>query len=216
MNNAKWFFILLCSCFSFLFCFSSLASEVIEAETTKPKLERHFVFDTAPMNLEEITKAAGKIFTGVCTDIEEIENDSEANLPVIKYKFKITENIKGVREKEEIAFKQWQPTVKGTGYEMGKKYILFLYPESDRGLTSPVGLSQGLFKIEKKGFINVKEVVKNGVSNRGLNRNLRTQKKISIEKDRYVNDYVHRCSELGIPMRYKEFIQAVKYLAEKE
>lgn len=194
------------------FCFANIASEDV---SSKPKIERHFVFDAIPLNLEEITDAAGRIFVGNCTNIEEIENDSESKLPVIKYTFKITEGIKGVDNKEEIAFKQWQPTVRGASYEIGKKYILFLYPNSDRGLTSPVGFLQGQFEIEKKGLIRRKEVVRNKLNNKGLSRNLRTQKKISIEKDKFINDYVDSCSELGIPMRYKEFIQAVRYLSKK-
>ena len=205
-------FLLSCFIFCFSFCF---ASELEEAKITKPKLERHFVFDTIPMNLEEIIETSGRIFAGRCTKVEEIENDTESNLPVIKYTFKITEGIKGIGKKEEIVFKQWQPTVRESNYETGKKYVLFLYPESKRGLTSPVGLSQGLFQVEEKGLIRKKEVVRNKVSNRGLSRNLQTQKRISIENDKFINDYIHRCSELGIPMRYKEFVKAVKYLMEK-
>lgn len=197
----------------FLFC---SANELEEKEITKLKIERHFVFDTIPMNLQEITKASGKIFAGRCVDAEEIENDPESKLPVVKYTFKVTESVKGIGGKETISFKQWQPTIRENSYDVGKKYVLFLYPNSERGLTSPVGLLQGQFQVEEKGFIRRKEVVKNKVNNRGLNRNLSTQKKIAIEKDRFINDYVHRCSELGIPMRYKEFIKAVRYLAEEE
>ena len=184
------------------------------AENSKPKLERHFVFDAIPMNLKEIVDAADRIFVGKCINVEEIEDDSESKLPVIKYTMKITEGIRGVGNKETITFKQWQPTVRGASYDVGKKYILFLYPDSKRSLTSPVGFSQGQFDVEKKGIIRRKEVVHNKLNNRGLNRNLKTQKKISIDNDKYINDYVHRYSELGIPMRYQEFIKAVRYLAE--
>ena len=55
----------------------------------------------------------------------------------------------------------------------------------------------------------------NKLNNKGLNRNFRTQKKIEIKDNQYINDYIQECSELGIPMRYKEFISAVKYLVKE-
>ena len=184
-------------------------------ESSSIKLERHFVFDTIPLNLEEITDASDRIFTGICTNVEEIEDDPESKLPVFKYTFKITEAIKGLQGKEEVTFKQWKPTARSAGYEEGKKYVLFLYPDSERGLTSPVGFLQGQFEVERKGFIRRSEVVRNKLNNKGLNRNFRTQKKVEIKDDQYVNDYLQECSELGIPMRYKEFILAVKHLVKE-
>ena len=193
-------------------CNGLLSANCSANEASKVKLERHFVFDTIPMNLEEITNASDRIFSGKCIKAEETQDEN--NLPVIKYKFEVKDNIKGVKG-EEIAFKQWQPTARDGGYEVGKKYILFLFPDSEKGLTSPVGFSQGKFLVETTGIIRRKEVVINKSNNRGLSRNLKTQKKISIENNQYVNDYIERCSELGIPMRYKEFVKAVKYLTEK-
>ena len=181
-------------------------------EPSKIKIERHFIFDTIPMNLEEITNASDRIFSGKCLKAEEIQDEN--NLPVIRYTFTVKENIKGVKD-DEITFKQWQPTARDGGYEVGKKYILFLFPNSEKGLTSPVGFSQGKFLVETTGIIRRKEVVSNKLGNLGLSRNLKTQKKISIGTNQYVNDYIERCSELGIPMRYKEFVEAVKYLSEK-
>ena len=201
-----------------LIVFCSLISPVNANEVSESsgvKLERHFVFDTLPLNLEEITSASDRIFAGICTNVEEIEEDSESKLPVFKYTFNITEPIKGLQGKEEITFKQWKPTANGASYEAGKKYILFLYPNSERGLTSPVGFLQGQFEIQKKGFIRRSEVVRNKSNNRGLNRNLKTQKKIIISEDNYINDYIESCSELGIPMRYQEFVKAVRYLSKR-
>lgn len=198
------------------FGISFASAQEPNTEASKLKIERHFVFDTISLDLEEIASASDRIFAGKCIKIEEIENDSEADLPVVKYTFSITEGLKGIGEKQEISFKQWQPTVRSAGYELNKKYVLFLHPNSNLGLTSPVGFAQGQFHIKKKGFIVGKDVVINGLNNHGLTRNLKTQKKISVEGDEFINDYVNRCSELGIPIRYQEFVKAVKYLVEKK
>lgn len=215
-------------CLALAFCFLLLLSNLIfpcfaneinneEADSVKSKLERHFVFESIPMNLEELEKSSNRIFGGICTSKEEIESDpATGGLPVIKYTFKIIDGIKGVKGKNEITFRQWKPTVRTGGYETGKKYVLFLYPDSKRKLTSTIGVDgQGLFEIQKKGIIRKSEVVTNKLKNRGLSRNLKSQKKINIEQDKSLDEYIDRCSQLGIPINYKEFIKAVRYLTEK-
>ncbi len=206
----------------FLSCFvlsNNLYSKAVcpyqNREAEQPKLERHFVFDTIPLNLEEITQSADRIFAGKCISITEIEDDPESKLPVIEYKFKIDESFKGLKGKDEITFKQWKPTTRESNYDVGKSYVLFLFPNSERGLTSPVGFLQGQFEIESSGFIRKNKVVKNKAGNKGLYKNLKSNKEASLKKNKFVKDYISRCSELGIPIRYKEFTSAVKELAEQ-
>lgn len=194
---------------------ANFAKSQTTEESEQPKLERHFVFDTIPMNLEEITQGADRIFTGKCIDVKEIEDDPESKLPVVAYTFNVTDAIKGTTKDEVITFKQWKPTVRDAGYELGRNYILFLHPNSDRGLTSPVGFLQGQFDVDSKGFLRRNKVVKNKTGNKGLYRNPRNKKTISLNKNKFVSDYVSRCSELGIPIRYKEFTEAVRELAGK-
>lgn len=213
MKNRK---IKLAGAISLLLLISNIS--FTRAETTnetEPKLERHFIFDTIPMNLEEIIQGADRIFTGKCIDVKEIEDDPESKLPVYEYSFNVTEPLRGTKKDEIITFKQWKPTVRDAGYEIGSNYILFLHPNSDRGLTSPVGFLQGQFEVDSKGFFRRNKVVKNKTGNKGLYRNPRNKKTISLRQSQFLNDYVSRCSELGIPIRYKEFIEAVKELAGK-
>lgn len=194
---------------------SCFASSVEESNNLSPKIERHFVAESLPLNLEEITKASDRIFTGNCVKVEELD-DPESRLPAVKYTFRVIEGIKGIGNKKEISFKQWRPAVRDLTFDKGKKYILFLYPNSERGLTSPVGLLQGHFQVDTKGLIRKKEFVRNKMNNRGLAKNLRTRKSINIANNKFLNDYIQHCSENGSPIRYQEFIQAVKYLAENE
>ena len=197
---------------------SSFGNEITEeTESEKLKIERHFVFESTPMNLQELEKSSDRIFAGICTSKEEIENDSEAGgLPTVKYTFKITDGVKGVAGKKEITFRQWSATIRSAGFEVDKKYVLFLYPDSNRNLTSTIGVDgQGLFEVGKRGIIKRNEIVSNKLKNHGLSRNLKSQKKINIEQDKSLNDYIDRCSELGIPIGYKQFVKAVRYLAEK-
>ncbi|MBI2995609.1 MAG: hypothetical protein HYY52_02745 [Candidatus Melainabacteria bacterium] len=201
-----------------IFLFASYASivEQNDTESSKVKIEKHFVFDTIQPTLDEIVKSSGKIFAGECKEVKFVEKDLESKLPVYEITFKITEGVKGVHGEKEVTFKQWQPTIRQASYEMGKKYILFLYPESERGLTSPVAIQYGKFDILREGIIRKRDVVRNGHNNRGLTRNLKTRKKITIEEDKFVDKYLDTCSVHGAPIRYKEFIKAVKFLVNKE
>ena len=192
------------------------ASSAPGSEPSKSTVRTRFVFDTVPLNLEELTNEADRIFAGLCTDIEEIENDPESGLSVVKYTFRITEQIKGLDDKDEITFKQWSKTTSDFSYEVGTKYILFLYPDSELGLTTPVGFLQGQFNVNKKGLLRKKEVVSNRMMNKGLSRNLKTQKRLRVEDNAFLDEYINECSEIGSPIRYKEFVDTVKYLIKKD
>ena len=173
-----------------------------------------FIFDSIPLNLDEITDSADRVFAGTCEKTEEIEKDPISNLRVVRYTFKVIEGIIGVNS-DEIVFTQWKPTTIDAGYVAGEKYIVFLYPNSRLGLTSPVGYMQGKFLIEKVGPNRGVEVIRNRLNNVGLSKNLRTQKRILINTDKSLNDYIQETSEAGKPIRYKDFINAVKSLSNK-
>ncbi|OGI06883.1 MAG: hypothetical protein A3I68_05830 [Candidatus Melainabacteria bacterium RIFCSPLOWO2_02_FULL_35_15] len=178
------------------------------------KSNNRFIFDSLPLNLEEITNSADRVFAGTCEKIEEIEKDPLSNLRIVKYTFKVLEAIKGVST-DEITFTQWKPTTVEAPYVTGEKYVMFLYPNSRLGLTSPVGYMQGKFLVEKAGANRGVELIRNRLNNVGLSKNLRTQKRISINTDKFLNDYIQECSEAGKPIKYRDFIRAVRYLSNK-
>lgn len=185
----------------------------IEPSNSKSTSYKHFVFDTVPMNIEEIATSAEKIFAGKCVKIEKIEKDSSSKLSVVRYTFKITDGIKGAEKDKNFSFKQWEPTTRDAGYELGKKYVLFLHGESRIGLTSPVGFLQGQFDVEAGADGN--EKVKNKINNRGLARNLKTQKKLLL-RDSYRQHILEEKSEKGESLDYTDFIEIVKSLIENQ
>ena len=119
-----------------------------------------------PMNLSQMTRDAEKIFRGVCTSIE-TELD-ENNMPATYIRFQVLEGIKGLESGETVLIKQAGSSkdpvklldgekvilpmkslsLSSRSYEEGKEYLLFYYPESEWGFTSPVGAGQGLFEVE--------------------------------------------------------------------
>lgn len=190
---------------------SALARIIKSSEIDYQSIKAHFIFDTAPANLEELIESSDRIFTGTCTNAEVIKNDKRAKLPVVRYTFEIQEGIKGVSNKDKINFKQWEPTTRDSGYETGKKYVLFLYPNSALGLTSPVGFLQGQFTVQKD--INNNETVINKISNSGLTRNIKAKKILSADKTySRIYNQIEESSEKAKKINYKEFIELIKYL----
>jgi len=189
-------------------------------EENKPFIRnQRLIVDPVPLNLEQITSFADRVFTGIPVKREE-KIDSNTNIPIVEYTFKITEVIKDpqkkISNKNHVVFRQWKPITGDIDFNSNKKYVVFLNPNSKIGLTSTVGLWQGQFEVEEQKINGTRiEFVKNRFSNKGLGRNLKTQKKISIEEDKVLNDYILRSSELGQPIKYKEFVKSIKAIEKK-
>lgn len=165
------FIIFLCSLF---FCSNFAKAYVVDSNGANGRFVGHFVFDTLPLNLDALAETADRVFVGTCIGIKDIKKDKLAKVHVVKYTFQISEGIKGVDGKTEINFKQWKATTREAGYKIGEKYVLFLYPNSRLGLTSPVGFLQGQFNINTDS-ISHREFVINKLGNKGLYKNLKAQ-----------------------------------------
>ena len=126
------------------------------------------------VNLFEMVKLADRVFWGTCLKMK-TEQDGATGLWVTAYTFEVREGIKGVSAGETIVFRQISPGQKGFGipglpqYHEGQQALLFLHANSRIGLTSPVGLSQGVFQVQK---IQDYLAVSNSLSNRNLAHNV--------------------------------------------
>lgn len=118
-----------------------------------------------PMNLKDMSRQSEKIFVGRCREVS-IDLD-ENRMPSTYARFDVVKGIKGAESGEQVLIKQFgvnrEPlnvlegeralvpmktmTVGGGAYQEGEEYLLFLYPESSLGFTSPVGAGQGRFQV---------------------------------------------------------------------
>ncbi|MGB5344857.1 MAG: hypothetical protein WBN23_01705 [Woeseia sp.] len=121
------------------------------------------------MNLEEMTTRAGKIFHGTVVDVKAgtIEAGGAA-LPTVTYRFQVKDFYKGspseVKGDKAIVVVRMVGSLKSgaTGADgltnfsgfrdaprlnPGDDYLLFTTQESSIGLSVPVGLGQGTFKV---------------------------------------------------------------------
>ncbi len=111
------------------------------------------------------------MFLGRCLSAETA--DQVIGLVVVEYTFEVLEGMKGTEAGERITFRQVtgsrgaQRGIAGLpSYKVGEDMVLFLHPDSRLGLTSPVGMTQGVFRVRRSEDGQLR--VANSLSNRNL------------------------------------------------
>jgi len=104
--------------------------------------------------LPSLVSKAGYIFSGTVKSVERIAPRTPNSLPVMRITFQVERGFFGIRSGRELAIHEcvglWQS---GESYRPGEKVLLFLYPPSKLGLTSPVGGLNGRFNVDPGGRI---------------------------------------------------------------
>lgn len=129
-----------------------------------------------PMNLERLVAQAGHIFGGRCVRVR-VEHDRTLGQTVSLVTLVPDRVVKGphadhgsvtIRLLGDVspAARPGEETEGLPRFEPGERVVLFLYPESQIGLTSPIGLGQGKFRVrpDRSG----RPVAENHLRNRGL------------------------------------------------
>ena len=109
------------------------------------------------MALDEVTTKAVRIVHGTVTSIR--SDRDESGMPATWITLEVSRTLKG-RAVKEFTFKQAgvaEPLPDGTitripgmpRYTVGEEVVIFLHGESARGFTSPVGLGQGMFRVNR-------------------------------------------------------------------
>lgn len=98
------------------------------------------------VNLAEMTAAARRVVHGRVVEARPGRHPQQPNLAVLFVKIEVIEMLKGAPARE-VTFMQYAGGAFShlPQYRSGEEIVLFLYPESRLGLTSPVGEGQGKF-----------------------------------------------------------------------
>ena len=94
------------------------------------------------LNLEGLCRSAGKIFWGVCTKVETLDT-------ALVYTFKSHRILKG-GSADTVTLRMHKAAgiyARAPRFTAGQEVLLFLYPESSLGYSSPVGFGQGVFMV---------------------------------------------------------------------
>ena len=163
-----------------VWCFSGGTRPVLAGSV--PGLAHTLVETIAPVSLDQMATAAGKIVIGRCLSATpqtlSHETASRLRFPgtarITEYVFQIEQTLKGQKH-QTLHFKQLSSLtgIRGQSvlysmptYEIGQDYLLFLTQESEIGLCSPVGLFQGAFRLQREPSGQVLAI--NGNQNLGL------------------------------------------------
>jgi hypothetical protein len=136
--------------------------------------------------LTELVAEAERVFVGLCVDARDgaLAQPDGGAIPYTEYTFEVREVIKGSLGARltirQYGVRQPRPTPGGTlavvsrvpampVYLPGQETLLFLVGDSTLGLTSPVGLGQGAFRVAIDG--GQRRAV-NGFNNAGLFRGM--------------------------------------------
>ena len=129
------------------------------------------------VNLVEMVSLADRIFLGQCVSFEDVV-DPVLQMPVTEYRFVVQQGIKGVGTGEEILVRQIGGIFDIPRYQKGERLLIFLHVDSQLGLTSPVGMGQGIFQVEK-GSQGI--TVTNALQNQNLVYNLTGQLPLALD-----------------------------------
>lgn len=104
-----------------------------------------------------ILRDSAKIFSGTVLQVEHRNSDSSSALATTKIRFHVDQAIRGVSRGQVIEVNEWAGLWQaGERYRPGERVLLFLYPPSKLGLTSPVGRGAGRFQVDRTGRVIVK------------------------------------------------------------
>ncbi|MFQ5701075.1 MAG: hypothetical protein ACE5HU_04445 [Acidobacteriota bacterium] len=124
-----------------LLCVACLA--VIPAEAARVR----------SLGLGDMSARAGRIFVGRCAQVT-VGVDAATHIPATTYTFIVTRPIKGVNLGPltfRIPGTPQRPFLAGLPvFTKGEEALLFLYPESEAGFSTVLGLDQGRFRIIQK------------------------------------------------------------------
>ncbi len=99
---------------------------------------------------QRITRASGMVFSGIVTQVQR----SASATGTTQIIFRVENAIRGVRRGQVVTIREWSGLWNGgERYVTGERVLLFLYPKSKLGLTSPVGGRQGRYAVDSAGRV---------------------------------------------------------------
>jgi hypothetical protein len=120
-----------------------------------PNLPRHYPIPLPPGHgLKEIVQASGIIFSGRVTFIGRSGPISRQAPAATTITFQVEQAMRGTTTGQSLTIHEWAGLWNsGERYRIGERVLLFLYPPSKFGLTSPVSGPIGRFATDVEGRI---------------------------------------------------------------
>jgi hypothetical protein len=108
-----------------------------------------------PQHPRPVTRSSGYIFAGTVKAVERVAPNGKG-VATVQINFHVDEGMRGVRTGQTLTIHEWAGLWdSGERYRPGERVLLFLYPPSKLGLTSPVRGPMGRFRIGPDGQVVV-------------------------------------------------------------
>lgn len=108
----------------------------------------------------QMSRSAGMIFSGTVLNVDNEPPEKETPIPLVLIKFRVDRAVAGVRAGEVLTVREWAGAWSThRAMRSGQRLLIFLYPLSRLGLTSPVGGAQGQVVLDARGKIIPADVV---------------------------------------------------------
>ena len=102
-----------------------------------------------------LIQSSGYIFAGTVKSVERAAPKGNG-VATVQINFHVDQGMRGVRTGQMLAIREWAGLWQsGERYRPGERVLLFLYPPSKLGLTSPVQGPMGHFRIGPDGRVVV-------------------------------------------------------------
>jgi hypothetical protein len=172
------------------------------------------------LDLATMTREAGSIVAGRIVDLHEGRHPKYQNIRVLYVTVQVNQMVKGdttdrftfmqfggraglAQGKKSLSMAQSLPDL--PAYRVGQEVVLFLYPPSNAGFTSPVGGGQGMFEIRRQPGQPTTVVSEGGNGSLTVDRPLPAGLK---------QDQQNLLRHPGSALNYQTFLGTVKSLAK--
>ena len=101
-----------------------------------------------------LTLQSGYIFSGTVKAVKRLSPTTSGSVAVMQITFYVNQGLRGARTGQTLVIREWSGLWQaGERYRLGERVMLFLYPPSKLGLTSPVGGEAGRFPVDSGGRV---------------------------------------------------------------
>ncbi len=109
-----------------------------------------------PVEVGRIVRQSGMIFAGRVVSIQADGESTSDRIASIQITVMVEHGVRGATAGQNLTFREWGGLWSAKArYRVGQRVMLFLYPPSSLGLTSPVGGSVGRYPIDRGGRIRL-------------------------------------------------------------
>lgn len=127
------------------------ALQILPSSAQDPR-SSHFPPPISSLRL--LTRNSGYIFDGTVLSVERVAETEPGSVGAVRITFRVEQAIRGVRNGQVLTVREWASLWNsGARYRSGERLLLFLYPPSRLGLTSPVGGPLGRFAVDPSGNV---------------------------------------------------------------